>query len=97
MNRGKWSGLGDRLADLFELPKEVVLDLPQVSLVGNGFLKIENHRGIIEYQPELIRVNASRGEMAIRGKRLIIRTILPEEILISGKVAAIELNNWGEF
>lgn len=97
MTRGKWSGLGERIADFFELPKEVVLDLPQVSLIGNGFLRIENHRGIVEYLPDVIRVSASRGEMTIRGRKLVIRSILPEEILVSGEILSIELSNWGEF
>lgn len=93
----KAPGFGERIANLFELPQEVVLDLPQVSLVGNGFLRIENHRGIIEYQPDRIRVNTSRGEMAIRGRGLIIRTIVADEIVISGKVIAVELLDWGDF
>lgn len=97
MSRDKSPALGERIADLFELPREVVLDLPQVTLVGNGFLRVENHRGIIEYQPEVIRVNTSRGEMAVRGRNLVIRAIIPEEIVISGKVTAVELTDWGVF
>ena len=97
VNRDKAPGWVERLGDLFELPQEIVLNLPQIALVGNDYFRIENHRGIIEYRPDLIRINTSRGEVAVRGQKLQIRVIITEEIIISGKIGAFELTDWEAF
>jgi sporulation protein YqfC len=96
-NKNKAPGWVERLGDLLELPQEIMLNLPQVSLVGNDYFRIENHRGIIEYRPDLIRINTSKGEVAVRGQKLQIRVIITEEIIISGKIIAFELTDWEAF
>jgi len=48
------------IADLLELPRDIVLDLPKITLLGNLQLYIENHKGIIEYSTSLVRVNTKQ-------------------------------------
>lgn len=97
VSHDKAPGWVEWLGDLFELPQEIVLNLPQIALVGNNYFRIENHRGIIEYRPDLIRINTSKGEVAVRGQNLQIRVIITEEIVISGKITAFELADWEAF
>ncbi|MGQ9779346.1 MAG: sporulation protein YqfC [Bacillota bacterium] len=90
------TGLGRRLADLLDLPPEVVLALPKLTLVGDARLTLENHRGLIEYGPQIVRVSTDRGEIKIEGAALTIKSILKEEILLAGRIHAIYFIDWGD-
>lgn len=77
------------MADLLEMPKEIVLDLPKVTIVGALQLVVENHKGIIEYTADKVRVSVANGEIEISGRNLILETILPEEISLEGEINSI--------
>lgn len=87
--------LGRRLIDLLDLPPDVILDLPKISLIGDYQLSLENHRGLIEYNPDLVRVSTNRGKIRVRGVDLSIKSILKEELLLTGQILGIELVDWG--
>jgi len=78
------------IADLLELPRDIVLDLPKITLVGNLQLYIENHKGIIEYSSGIVRINTKAGILAVTGAGLTIRTIVVEEIIIVGQIDRVE-------
>ena len=48
------------MADFLEIPRDLVMDIPKLTLIGRNELYIENHRGIIEFQADLLRINLSR-------------------------------------
>lgn len=75
-----------RLAEIFDLPQEVILDLPLISIVGNLNLKVENHRGIIKYTPELVKLRIKRGQLIIEGRQLNIKQIKKEKVVVVGKI-----------
>lgn len=74
------------MADLLEIPKDLVLDIPKITLIGKSELFLENHRGIIEYSSQRMRINLSRGFLEILGNQLEIRALLPDEIKIEGDI-----------
>lgn len=87
-------GKGERkwrqnLADLLELPREVVLNLPRLTVIGNVQCYLENHRGVIEYTTEKIRVSVNGGEVQIAGRDLVIRYMASEEIAVDGVIDSI--------
>ncbi|HHY31905.1 MAG TPA: sporulation protein YqfC [Firmicutes bacterium] len=88
---GVAGNIEERLAELFEIPKNVLLDMPRVVLVGNVQLTIENHQGIIEYSQQAVRVATSRGEVAVEGKGLSIGKITKSEITIDGRIHRVAL------
>lgn len=81
------------ISDILELPKDIVLDLPKITLIGNLQLYIENHKGIIEYSKQRIRINTNIGILRIIGKDLTIRTIVTEEIIVVGEIEIVEFQN----
>lgn len=89
------SQLGRRFIDLLDLPPDVVLDLPKLTLTGDCQLSLENHRGIIEYSPEQIRVSTNRGEIQVKGVDLVIKSIAKEEISLAGRITSVDLVDWG--
>lgn len=84
MRRKKKGSFKEVIADFFELPHEIILDLPRITLVGNMQLYIENHRGVISYDENQVRLSVNNGELIIRGEMLQIKNLLEEELLIKG-------------
>ncbi len=95
MKEEKLNEIKESVSEAFELPKDIMLDLPKITMLGDVELYIENHKGIIEYSIEKIRVDINKGTLIILGKDLFIKTIITEEIIISGKIYSVEFNNRG--
>jgi len=77
-------------SELFELPKEIVLGLPRMTLVGNLQLLVENHRGVIVYSDRVIRIGVSNGELVIKGQELQIKNLYAGELMINGIIEGLE-------
>jgi sporulation protein YqfC len=84
------AGLKEKFAEMLELPKEIVLNIPKVTIVGNRDMMIENFKGIMEYEDTRIRVNTGAGVIRITGAGLLIREITSEDIIVSGEIHALE-------
>lgn len=82
--------LRDVLAETFELPKEIIFDLPRVTLIGNLQLYIQNHRGIVEYTDKVIRISINGGELVLKGDNLVIKNIFSEEIFVEGNILTLD-------
>lgn len=79
----------ESLSNAFELPKDIVLDVAKVILIGNNSVTVENHKGIIEYNEDQIRVNTGSGVLIIKGAKLGIKSIVQEEITITGEIISV--------
>jgi sporulation protein YqfC len=84
------SKIREKVSEVLELPKEIVLNIPKLTMLGAGDLIIENYKGIIEYDSCRIRVNTGIGIIRIVGDKLIIREITSEDIMVSGEIASLE-------
>lgn len=87
--RKKKGGFKEVIADFFELPREVLLDLPRITLVGNVQLYIENHRGVVAYDENQVRLAVKNGEIIVSGEELHIENLLEEELLIRGLIRGL--------
>lgn len=75
---------------MLELPKEIMLNLPLITIIGKEDLTVENYKGIIEYTDEKIRLKTSCGILKIEGKKLCLKEITSENIAISGTITKFE-------
>ncbi|MBO8136715.1 MAG: sporulation protein YqfC [Desulfotomaculum sp.] len=82
-----------QVSDFLEIPSDVMLDLHKTVLVGDMQVFIENHRGIVEYTSETVRVIVGDGEMAVIGENLTLRNITSDEIIVEGKIKELKINN----
>lgn len=85
--------LRQKVAQTLELPKETVMDVPKIIIIGNIQLNVENHRGIIEYGCSNIRINTSIGVLKILGTNMIIKSIVPDEIIVEGDIENIDISS----
>lgn len=79
------------IADIFDLPRDVVLDLPRITIIGSIQLFIENHRGITLYEKNKIQVSVAKGEIVVHGEDLQVRSISMDDIYIEGAIKQIFL------
>ena len=92
MERNKKDKVGvlDTVAELFDLPADVVAGLPHLELVGSRQLYLEHHAGILSYGEEQIDVNTHGGVLRVRGERLSLMAMTAEELRIGGHITAVE-------
>lgn len=76
-----------------ELPQDVMMDLPRITMIGQIHIYIENHRGLIAFSDKELRLLLKQGQLLIRGDAFVIKTILPEEILLEGRVDQVTYIN----
>ena len=81
------------LGKALEIPQEVLLGVPKLTIVGNMQIWIENHTGLVEYNPEKVRVTSSLGVICVTGKDFVLVELLPTELKVEGKLQQI---NFGE-
>lgn len=79
------------MAEMLEMPPEIVLDLPKITLIGNQELLLQNHRGIIEYNSSRVRVSVSLGQVVVDGENLLLKNLKSDEILIEGIIFGLTL------
>lgn len=83
--------IAKKIADIFDLPQDLLADMFRLTLVGRGQLFVENHKGIILYEEDLIRISVRGGEVAVRGRDLQVRTVYTHEIFIEGKIDSVSV------
>ena len=92
MERNKKDKVGvlDTVAELFDLPADVVAGLPHLEMVGSRQLYLEHHSGILSYGEDQIDVNTHAGVLRVRGAQLSLLAMTAEELRIGGRIAAVE-------
>lgn len=82
--------LKEKLTEMLELPKEIVLNVPKLTMIGNKDIVIENYKGIVEYDESRVRINTGIGVIKITGDRMAIREITSEDIMVIGNIVSLE-------
>lgn len=80
----------EKIVSACNIPPDIGLGYPIVSLIGNCAVIIENYRGIIEYDKETIRVQTKLGQIKVTGKALNIAYYTNEEMKIEGIIKCFE-------
>lgn len=83
-------------ATMLDLPQDVALDLPRVTMIGGLQLTVENHRGILHFSPRSLKLAMNGGELEVSGEDLVIRNIGAEEVFVEGKIAGVQLHAKGK-
>ncbi len=78
-----------RTAQLLEVPYDIALNLPRIILISNLQLYIENHHGIFFFSTERLVIELPKGKLVIIGENMVLRTILPQEIMLEGKIKSV--------
>ncbi|MCA1058008.1 sporulation protein YqfC [Rossellomorea aquimaris] len=77
------------MTQTMDLPEDVMMDLPRVTMIGQIHIYIENHRGLLTFTDREVRLLLKQGQLLIKGEQFVIKMILPEEILLQGKIVEV--------
>ena len=82
-----------KATEILELPREVVSNVPKITLTGFDELIVENFKGILEYEDFFVRIETFIGRVNINGFNLKLSQMNEEDILISGHIENISFEN----
>lgn len=71
------------------LPTEIVLDVPKIIITGYSEVTIENHKGVLAFEKDAVRINSKLGPIKIEGNQFEILYIGSSTVTISGRFKAI--------
>lgn len=84
-----------RITDAAGMPKDVIMGVPIVTMIGQDEACIENYRGILEYTDKLIRIQTKLGRIHIIGRQLQIEYYTNDEMKIVGHITTVEYHEGG--
>ncbi len=79
----------EALSSRIYLPADVLAGAPVITVTGRNELRLENYKGIIEYNGDVIKVQTKICKVCIEGKQLNILYFTEDEMRISGHIQAI--------
>lgn len=81
------------MSSKMDLSPDVLLELPRITMLGQLHIYIENHRGLLVYSDKELRLLMKQGQLLIKGKDFVLKTMLPEEILLEGEIEHVYFIN----
>lgn len=80
-----------RVAELFDLPGDLVAGLCHMEMLGDRQLFLEGHQGIVSCLPERIDISTGSMTVCVCGEGLEIRSMTEQEVCIRGTIRSVEL------
>lgn len=80
----------NRIIESLDLPQDLFLGLPSLSMIGNREIYISNHRGILSYEEDTIVILAKTFQIHIKGRHLVIASYSKDELIIKGYIHTME-------
>lgn len=79
-----------RVSKFLEIPREVISNVPKITITGFEEVFIENFKGILEYEDFFARISTEIGNININGFNLKLDQMTDNDILVSGKIENID-------
>ena len=89
--KGRRPVLREKTAQIFDLPVDVIAGVPRLELVGDSEFRMENHKGILSCSESEIHISGGIYLVKVWGQALEVRAMTGFEVLVTGKIAGIEL------
>ncbi len=83
------------LAEFIEVPPEALLNVSRVEVVGRLQIRVENHRGLIQFDSAQIILSLPEGRMVIDGQALSMGWIDGKDLLVNGQISALRFEEAG--
>ena len=85
----------NRIAEFFEIPKELIGDNTKITTIGNKYIYLEGKHKIADYYASYIRIITKKYGFTISGKELEIKEMGNDELVIEGCISNIEYEKRG--
>ncbi len=89
MNKNR-KQLTNKFVHTLDLPQDLFLGLPNISLCGNTEIYISNHHGILSYDENLACVLVKDYQIQIIGTGLYLSSYTKDDLTIRGYIRSLE-------
>ena len=83
----------NRIDRILEVPDEIALNVPKVTILKFEQMLIENYKGILEYQDFFIRLKTNIGIINVNGFNLSLEEMTTDDIIINGKIESVDFES----
>ena len=82
-----------RINRVLEVPDEVNLNVPKVTILNFEEMVIENYKGILEYQDFFIRIQTNIGIVNVNGFNLSLEEMTTDDLMVKGKIESLDFES----
>lgn len=86
----------NKINEIFEFPREIISEVPKITITAFDEVLIENFKGIVEYEEFFARISTHIGIVNIHGLDLKLSQMTEDDILVSGKIDSLEFEKGGD-
>lgn len=79
----------EKLVDRLELPAEITLNIPKITILAKKEITVENHKGVMRFSTSELVVNTSLGPLTIKGEDFEIAFVGGTTITLRGNFKGI--------
>ncbi len=79
----------EKITDTLNLPKDIVMGASILHLIGQYEVYIENYKNIIEFNVNVIKIQARSTKIIITGKHLHIEYFNNDDMKIKGRISDV--------
>lgn len=83
----------NRINRVLEVPEEVSLKVPKVTILKFEQVLIENYKGILEYQDFFVRIQTYIGIININGFKLTMEEMTTDDLIVKGKIESVDFES----
>lgn len=83
----------EKIGEILEFPREVISNIPKITVTGFDELMIENFKSILEYEDFFVRIKTNIGNININGFNLKLNQINKDDICVSGIIENIDFES----
>ena len=80
-----------RLGNAVDLPLGWAAGEPLVELRGCDTVRVEGHRGVLEYGDTRVELGAEGARIRITGRGLMLRSLSADLAVVTGRIGGVEL------
>ena len=86
---GKAQELRTRMAEMFDLPADLIAGLAHIEILGDREFFLEGHGGILSYSDTQIDISVGVLVVRVCGSALVLRSMTGDEVRIRGKIEGV--------
>ncbi len=79
---------------IFDIPEELISEVPKVTILGFNRMLIENYKCILEYQDFFIRIKMKTGLININGFNLLMNEMTKDDLIITGTIESVDFEKF---
>jgi len=83
----------EKIGEILEFPREVVSNVPKITVTAFDEVMIENFKSILEYEDFFVRIKTHIGNININGFNLKLNQINKEDICVSGIIENLDFES----